>query len=750
MNIIPLDELKVGQSGKLLDEIPYDLWDELTEGYEQEVVDWVNKVFVKGSVYGDDRVYAVIPKGTIIKLLTTHGPGAGWPMYEINGEEVDMSGDLDEYRVILLDGSETSKYGYFVANDEIDEARLPEVIDTYNLDGFDVIRGNYLMKGTAENLHKFVSEELGVKGTLQEFVDAADKSFSKVRTVKDSKSVKDDYLVKKTGAHYPLCYRDLEVVYHDEEGNEKSTVLKEYCINVQEELAEKAIEKISERHEYQGRFDWENDDRFDDELLEYFKEGAADKAAQDIEEGKIKVEDSKSVKDTLPKYDDDLADKIFDILDELDIDFDGDIENGIAIPKSKLKIFEGKLDELGIDYKEYDEDRSSRKYQGISFFDSKTVKDVKPRKGESKEDFISRFMEETKEEYPDQKQRLAVAYSYWERKNKKSTKDSLDNANYYVLESKDGLFKYKNKLVLFETKLDALNYANNNKLKEATTYLADEDDKKNGISYKDMVNEIMSVKDSDYSKNARNKFIIPAEPLGTIKVWYANENQIETDYNRLVEYAENHDPRQENPMLGVSSYDQTIGKTTKRVSEGYITLNGYAIVLIKDTDEDLVVDTMQDYYDEIADMTLEEFTKTFAANKEEFEEAFKRRNEEAKAEKKAAKDKEKELNKKRKSFEGLLTYENYISTRDLLNKEFVPVSPDEDSCYIAVYEHLNSKDELYKVVSISYKSYGIAGSKAFGANNPNYENDEKLCKIFILNLNDSEVAKKILNVKAIS
>ena len=41
------------------------------------------------------------------------------------------------------------------------------------------------------------------------------------------------------------------------------------------------------------------------------------------------------------------------------------------------------------------------------------VKDVKPRKGEKKEDFISRFMSETKEEYPDQKQRLAVAYSYW-------------------------------------------------------------------------------------------------------------------------------------------------------------------------------------------------------------------------------------------------------------------------------------------------------------------------------------------------
>lgn len=41
------------------------------------------------------------------------------------------------------------------------------------------------------------------------------------------------------------------------------------------------------------------------------------------------------------------------------------------------------------------------------------VKDVKPRKGEKEDEFISRFMSGTKNEYPDQKQRLAVAYSYW-------------------------------------------------------------------------------------------------------------------------------------------------------------------------------------------------------------------------------------------------------------------------------------------------------------------------------------------------
>lgn len=49
-----------------------------------------------------------------------------------------------------------------------------------------------------------------------------------------------------------------------------------------------------------------------------------------------------------------------------------------------------------------------------------SINDVYPNKGESKEDFISRFMSETKEEYPDKDQRLAVAYAYW----KKGVKDS--------------------------------------------------------------------------------------------------------------------------------------------------------------------------------------------------------------------------------------------------------------------------------------------------------------------------------------
>lgn len=77
------------------------------------------------------------------------------------------------------------------------------------------------------------------------------------------------------------------------------------------------------------------------------------------------------------------------------------------------------------------------------FFDS--INDVNPREGESKEDFIARFMSETKAEYPDEKQRLAVAYSYWEKKHPKDSlkrfeveyKDSKNRTIIQIVKAKD-------------------------------------------------------------------------------------------------------------------------------------------------------------------------------------------------------------------------------------------------------------------------------------------------------------------------
>lgn len=51
---------------------------------------------------------------------------------------------------------------------------------------------------------------------------------------------------------------------------------------------------------------------------------------------------------------------------------------------------------------------------------SDSLKDVNPIKGESKEEFLARFMNETAKEYPNEKQRYAVANSYWEK-----AKDSI-------------------------------------------------------------------------------------------------------------------------------------------------------------------------------------------------------------------------------------------------------------------------------------------------------------------------------------
>lgn len=54
----------------------------------------------------------------------------------------------------------------------------------------------------------------------------------------------------------------------------------------------------------------------------------------------------------------------------------------------------------------------------VEDINEKELNEVYPNKGESKDDFISRFMSVTKNEYPDRKQRYAVALSYWDRRNK--------------------------------------------------------------------------------------------------------------------------------------------------------------------------------------------------------------------------------------------------------------------------------------------------------------------------------------------
>lgn len=51
--------------------------------------------------------------------------------------------------------------------------------------------------------------------------------------------------------------------------------------------------------------------------------------------------------------------------------------------------------------------------------DKSVLNEIYPNKGESEKDFISRFMSVTKDEYPNVKQRYAVAKSYWKRRDKR-------------------------------------------------------------------------------------------------------------------------------------------------------------------------------------------------------------------------------------------------------------------------------------------------------------------------------------------
>lgn len=53
---------------------------------------------------------------------------------------------------------------------------------------------------------------------------------------------------------------------------------------------------------------------------------------------------------------------------------------------------------------------------GEDFIEQKELTEVLPNEEESKVDFVSRFMKETEKEYPNPKQRYAVALKYWEKK----------------------------------------------------------------------------------------------------------------------------------------------------------------------------------------------------------------------------------------------------------------------------------------------------------------------------------------------
>lgn len=78
---------------------------------------------------------------------------------------------------------------------------------------------------------------------------------------------------------------------------------------------------------------------------------------------------------------------------------------------------------------------------------NKYVRDVTPKKEESKDEFVSRFMEATKEEYPDKDQRYAVALSYWVRsKNPIKDNSSVSTIESLIKDEEEAIEGYKKAL----------------------------------------------------------------------------------------------------------------------------------------------------------------------------------------------------------------------------------------------------------------------------------------------------------------
>lgn len=86
-------------------------------------------------------------------------------------------------------------------------------------------------------------------------------------------------------------------------------------------------------------------------------------------------------------------------------------------------------------------DRIKRYYSSGTLYENKELEEVYPQKGETKSDFINRFMRATAKEYPDVKQRYAVANSYWDNRDKKKLKESSDHTQKAI--DALGLTQYK-------------------------------------------------------------------------------------------------------------------------------------------------------------------------------------------------------------------------------------------------------------------------------------------------------------------
>lgn len=110
-----------------------------------------------------------------------------------------------------------------------------------------------------------------------------------------------------------------------------------------------------------------------------------------------------------------MMEENIDRIVQLDIDLDG--------------ITEAELEELGVEVISLVDEPAI----GVNFLAFKSEEFIKPHAGESENDFIGRCMHDLKGEFPDEEQRLAVCYNYYE---------NFEGEEYFSDEAQDALIEY--------------------------------------------------------------------------------------------------------------------------------------------------------------------------------------------------------------------------------------------------------------------------------------------------------------------
>lgn len=93
---------------------------------------------------------------------------------------VEEGETLDSVATAETEVCDADVYSYFVMADEMDDDKL-EALEDYELT-YEVVRGNYVIKGTSKNLSAYINEVLEQEGTEADLIGSANKEFSRVRT----------------------------------------------------------------------------------------------------------------------------------------------------------------------------------------------------------------------------------------------------------------------------------------------------------------------------------------------------------------------------------------------------------------------------------------------------------------------------------------------------------------------------------------------------------------------------------------